>query len=798
MNNSPDTIENEENDLQLNPFLKICYTQFLRHWAWFLVSVIICLILSWLYYQRQPRIYQRQSVMLIEDATDEGATGVRKAARGNMSGLLELNGISVGNNLKNEIFILSSQRIMTRVAKKLQLDVDYVTKAGLHQIALYKNERPFVINFLDSLKGDRGVRINVTKADGSKLRLDGFTDKEGKELPAVTVVPGDIVNTPAGRLCVVRGSRFGKWNGQEITVTRQSVQNTAGTLSQRIAVSNYDKEASLIVLTYKDMNPQRAEDILNTVVDTYKEDVVENKNRVALNTARFIDERIRLIGAELNEVENNLADFKKRNKVVDFESSAQAIMQESSSARQKSLLIETQLNVARYLYDYLNSNTNARSLIPVLNIGEAAFNNPIDQYNKLMAERNETAANTSENHPVIREMDKKLEQMRQNIKESVANHISTCEVRLRDARNDEQMLTGRMSGAPEQEKLGLDIKRQQALKEALYTYLLNKREEVALKQAINEANVRVVEGPIGSRLPVSPRSYILLLGLLIGLLIPAVVIWIIMSLDVSVRGRKDVEELTTIPLLGEVPSVKGSDNNTLISDLATDDPIVEGFRIMRFNMGYLRCDTQVMLATSTTPRQGKSFISRNLAVILAMAGKKVLIIDADVRKGTLSRHSNLLVGLTTYLADEHTRLDEVVMKDGFQKGIDLLPAGPMPPNPSELLMSPRLDEMIAELRKRYDHIIIDSTPLFAVADANIVNRVADMTLFIIRARMQHRDFLPELERMYRDNRFKNLAIVLNDVKGNDRKNGYGYGYGYGYGKEQRKQRTLNILKRLRG
>lgn len=798
MNNTPDIIENEENDLQFIPFLKICYTQFLRHWVWFVVSVIVCLILSWLYYQRQPRIYQRQSVMLIEDATDEGASGVRRAARGNMSGLLELNGISVGNNLKNEIFILSSQRIMARVAKKMQLDEDYVTKAGLHQIPLYKNERPFVINFLDALKGDKGVSIKVTKADSHTLRLDGFTDKEGRELPVVTVRPGDIVNTPVGRLCVVRGSNFGKWDGQEIIVTRQSMQNTAAALSQRIAVSNYDKESSLIVLTYKDMNPRRAEDILNTVVETYKEDVVENKNRVALNTARFIDERIRLIGAELNEVENNLADFKKRNKVVDFESSVQTIMQESSSARQKALLVETQLNVARYLYDYLNSHTNDHSLIPALNINEASFNAPIEHYNTLMGERNETAANTSGNHPVVREMDKKLEQMRQNIKESVANYISTYEVRLRDARNDEQMLTGRMSGAPEQEKLGLDIKRQQALKEALYTYLLNKREEVALKQAINEANVRLVEGPIGSRFPVSPHSYILLLGLLLGLLIPAVVIWIIMSLDVSVRGRKDIEENTTIPLLGEVPSVKGSDNNTLISDLDTDDPIVEGFRIMRFNMGYLRCSTQVMLATSTTPRQGKSFISRNLAVILAMAGKKVLIIDADVRKGTLSRHSNQLVGLTTYLADEHTRLDEVVIKDGFQKGIDLLPAGPLPPNPSELLMSPRLDEMVAELRKRYDHILIDSTPLFAVADANIVNRVADITLFVIRARMQHREFLPELERMYRDNRFKNLAIVLNDVKGNDRENGYGYGYGYGYGKGQRKQRTLNILKRLRG
>lgn len=349
------------------------------------------------------------------------------------------------------------------------------------------------------------------------------------------------------------------------------------------------------------------------------------------------------------------------------------------------------------------------------------------------------------------------------------------------------------------EKQGIDIQRQQALKETLYTYLLNKREEVALQQAINEANVRLVEGPIGNK-RVSPRSMvIMLLALCIGVAIPAFIIWLLMTLDVTVHSRKDIENATTIPLLGEIPHMKNATGKTLINELPNDAPLVEAFRIMRFSLNYIRHATQVIMTTSTTPGQGKSFISRNVCITFAMMGKRTLLIDADIRKRTLSSHFGHHLGLTAYLSDELTKIEDIIVKDGLTEGVDFIPAGSLPPNPSELLMSERLEELIEKLRDRYDQIIIDCTPMFSVADAGIVNRVVDITFFVVRAGVQERDFLPELERMYQDDRLKNLCIVLNDVKesGSRYGNNYGAGYGYGYGYGRSQKRKSGILKRLR-
>lgn len=322
---------------------------------------------------------------------------------------------------------------------------------------------------------------------------------------------------------------------------------------------------------------------------------------------------------------------------------------------------------------------------------------------------------------------------------------------------------------------------------------------MALQQAINEANVRLVEGPIGNK-QVSPRSLIIVfIGFIIGLFIPAFILWIRFKLDVNVRGRKDIEDATSIPILGEVPRFKNSknDDRSLITDIESDAPVVEAFRILRFSLGYMRHDTQVMMTTSTTPGQGKSFVSRNMAAILAMAGKRVILVDADIRKGTLSHTFGHTFGLTTYLSDDHCSLDDIIRPDGLVEGVDFIPAGHQPPNPSELLMSDRLDHLVEELRKRYDYVIIDTTPMFSVADANLVARVTNTTLFVIRVGMQNRDILPNLERLYQEDRFKNLCIVLNDVDPEDpyKSSGYGYGYGYGYGAQNKKKGLMSRLRR---
>lgn len=791
----------QEEDLQLIPLLKLCYAQFIRHWLWFALSAAACLAAGWLYTQCQQRVFQRQAVMLIEDAeVSNGIGGGKISRRSNMSSLLELNGVSVGDNLKNEIFILSSLRLMERVVEKLHLDVDYTTEEQLHDIALYGKERPFEILF-QSAAGAKPVSFTVRKIDRNSCLLADFRDEEGNRLPDQTVRLGETVRTPAGTLSLVRGRHFNRWEGEEITVTRMSKSLAAKRFAGEISASEYDKESSLIVIACNDVNVRRGDDILRTLFEAYKEDVVENKNRVALNTAKFIDERIELIGNELGHVENQLADFKKRNQLVDFQQTAQTVVTEAAEARQQSLQTETQLKVAEYLGEYIADHANDHDLIPALNIGDASFNSQIALYNETMNKRNLTAGNSSEQQAVVRDMDRQLAQMRTNIASSVRNYIQSLRLRLDDARRNEALIGGKISNAPEQEKHGLDIQRQQSLKENLYTYLLNKREEVALQQAVNEANVRLVEGPLGGINPISPRkNIILLVSLIIGLCIPALVIWLIEASDVTVHGRKDLEEHTNIPLLGEVPRLKNAADDLLITQLESNAPMVEAFRILRFSLSFMRHSTQVIVTTSTTPGQGKSFISRNLAAILAMAGRRVLLIDADIRKRTLSLSVRNKSGLTTYLADEDAQLSDLIITDGITKGVDFLPAGTTPPNPAELLETDRLQLLTTQLRTQYDHIIYDTTPMFSVADASIIDREADLTLYVIRAGVQERDFLPTLERLYKEKRFRNLCLVLNDADIKDKSYGAGYGYGYGYGyadASKRNKRTLNPFKRFR-
>ena len=796
------------NEMQLIPLLKLCYHKFLQNWYWFTLSVIVCVALGWIYLQRQSRVYERQSVMLIEEANTSGGNmpNIRRSSRSNMTSLLELNGVSVGDNLKNEIFIISSKRLMQRVVEKLNLDVDYLIDEGLHHVPLYKDERPVEIIFQSPYTQEMAAKtkqaslnFDVKKKNANTVVLTGFKDKEGNKLPDISAQLGQTLQTPVGKLSVLRGKSFDQWANEEVHVSRMPISFAANLYQSKLSASEFDKETSLIVLTCLDTHTKRADDILNTLYDTYKEDVVENKNRVALSTAQFIDERLQIIGNELSTVETQLADFKKRNQLIDFKLTSQAVLTETSTAHQQTLAIETQLNVAQFLNEYLSNHTNDKDLIPTLNLGDAGVNQQIAAFNTLMNQRNTLASNSSEQQTVVREMDRQLTQTRQAIASSLQNHINALKLQLRDARLNENLLTGQIAGAPDMEKQGIDIQRQQALKEALYTYLLNKREEVALQQAINEANVRLVEGPIGNR-QVSPRSMvIMLLALGIGFAIPALIIWLMMTLDVTVHSRKDIENATTIPLLGEIPHMKNATGKTLINELPNDAPLVEAFRIMRFSLNYIRHATQVIMTTSTTPGQGKSFISRNVCITFAMMGKRTLLIDADIRKRTLSAHFGHHMGLTAYLSDNFTKVEDIIVKDGIAPGVDFMPAGSLPPNPSELLMSDRLDELMGKLREQYDQIIIDCTPMFSVADAGIVNRVVDITFFVVRAGVQERDFLPELERMYQENRLENLCIVLNDVKENASRYGsnYGSGYGYGYGYGRTQSRKSGILRRLR-
>lgn len=798
----PTIIVAEEQKNELAPIVMKWAGLALRYWYWIVLSVVAALCVGFVYQQKKARVYTTQAVVLIEQKDGNSSTMRAKAGNSQINTLMQLNGISAGDNLKNEMFILSSLRLMKLVVPALHLDVDYTTKESMHDVALYRN-RPFVVRFAQAAKTPGAMSVSIgtdgrfTLTDfeqmGKKYKL---TEEQSKQV--ITARVGEEVSTPIGRVTIDKDVSFKAFDrDKKVTVTHYPADVAAEIYKSRISASELEKDCDLIVLSLADINCDRAADVLLEVVETYKKDVIDNKNSEAQRTAEFIDGRLELISRELAEVEGEYAKFKADNKIADLGATATALTQESAKARNATTELNTQLTVAKYLEEYLRSTSGVKDVIPVVsNFNNSAVAAQINDYNRLLLDRNRQASNSNEDAPWVREQDRQLEKLRAAIYSSLSSYVKSVELELRAAEASEGYLLGKTGEVPVKEQKVIDIARQQNLKEALYTYLLNKREEVALQLAIEEANVRLVEDPASSKGPVAPRTkVIMLIALLIGLVVPFVVLYIRELFDTTITSRKDVEDALSMPIVGELPHLNKSDDRTLIYGPGADlsAPIAEAFRLLRYGLHYLKPDAKVLLVTSSTPSHGKSFVSRNLASCMAMTQKRVLLMDADIRVRNLSRNQGLSSarGITEYLVGDVDDPREIIVHDCFMEGVDFLPAGTTPPNTTELLMGERLDQLLQELRADYDFILIDTTPAFAVADASIVSRVTDLTLFIIRVGEQVRAALPTIEELYQSKKCGNLCAVINDSDRKARSYGYGYtggysySYQYGYGKHGR-------------
>lgn len=765
---------------------------FLDNWKWFVLSVIVCVGLARLYLASQSYVYQRQAVMLVKD--DPGGSSGR---RSNIStdALMQLNGVLAGTSVKNEVYILHSFQLSQEVARNLHLDVMYNYKERLRNYSLY-NDRPVTVDFLQpfiepvtfsmDIKSAQECTIHDVKM-GKPLKKSSFT---------ADIRMGQMLQTPFGKFVVTpMAENLKDFIGKTITVTRISIDDSAIIILNKCASSEIDKESTLVRITCNDTNIERADDILSGLLDAYKQSIIEDKNQIAQSTAAFIDSRIQLIHQELSEVEGQMAEFKQNSGLVDIKANSEAFLTQSTSARQRTLQAEMQYSMVQYLVDYLTENSKGNSLIPTMGgINDNGIQSQIAQYNQLMLNRNRLAENTSEASPTIKEMDSNLSQMHATVLASLKGYTSSLKLQLDKAKAEESGIMGTINTVPQKEKQVIDIARQQTIKETLYTFLLNKREETALQLAITEANIRIVEHPFGSSGPISPRTKVItLMALLLGIAIPFTFFQIRERLNLTVRGRKDIEANTTIPILGEIPHRKTSiSDSEIIVSAHNEDVMGEAFRLLRFNMSFLNKDARVIMFTSTMPGEGKTFISRNFAATLGMAGKKVVLVDTDIRKRTQSKLSakGRSQGLTSYLSGAVDDITTLVVKQDAACNLDMLPAGITPPNPAELLMSDRLEQCMEELKKYYDYIVVDNVPAQVVADAGIVNRIADLTIYVVREGKIDRRYLPELERLHQENKFNHLCILLNDCQSRNKKYGYGYGYGYSYHEEEKKRSLL--------
>ena len=748
----------------------------LSKWQWFLLSVLICGGLAWLYYARAPLVYFRSATVIIKDPSNKTST----------AGLDRYDNYINRVNVTNEILQFRSKRLIREVVQRLRLNISYQVKDGLRYNELY-TQSPVSLDFIEVLP-NQYLSMTVIPKDENSVML-GTMDPELKEEKYRLVQLRDtfMINPNTG-VCVNPTNFYSPaWKGVPVYVHKQPVEVAMGHYRGSVSIRQEEEDASILTLALKDNSPVRAEDVLNTLITVYNEEALKDKNQVAVNTADFINERLIIIENELGSVESDLESFKRDNQIVDISSAAGMYMSESQKYNTDALELETQLKLADFIKHYLTDPSKETDLIPA-NTGLSDMNieNQINLYNSTKLKRDRLMDDSSEKNPVVEELNNSLRAMKQTIIRAVDNLIVSLRMKRQDAKSREVRAQTRVQSIPTKERNLLSIERQQKIKESLYLFLLNRREENALSQAMADSNARIIDSAEGGNVAIAPQPRrILLMGVLIGVAIPALIFLLKLFMDTKVYTRKEVERALSVPLLGEIPLDKKllkrkrrkQRESSLIKD--TEGMVPEAFRIVRTNMNFMaRKDRpmQVITLTSFNEGVGKTFIAQNLALSLARTKKRVILVDLDIRKGILSRHfGSHRMGVTNYLADPEVTLEQIVRHhDDF----DLIPSGTVAPNPAELLMDSRLDGLFAQLRESYDYILADSVPLGIIADATITNRLADLTLFVIRAGKLDRRQMPDIEKLYEEKKLNNMAMVLNGVDPHRR--GYGYGYGYGY------------------
>lgn len=743
-------------------------------WKWFLLSVLVFGSAAWLYYARKPFVYFRSATVIIKDPSNKTTT----------AGFDRYDNYINKVNVANEILQFRSKRLMREVVQRMHGDVDYLIEDGLRHIELY-TKAPVTVSF-PGMSPNRAVQFKLTMLNLKEAQITTLGDagKTYKVQLRDTTAIGNF------KIAVTPTNFLNKsWIGQEITVRKNPLESVVSYYSGNFAIRQEEDESSILTLALRDFSPERAEELLNTMINVYNEEAIEDKNQVAINTANFINERLIIIEKDLGVVESDLETFKSSNQLMDVNSTAGMYMNESQKYGADGMELETQLRLAQYIKEYLIDPAKETDLIPAnTGLSDASVESQINTYNELKLRRDKLIDDSSDKNPVVEEMNNSLRAMKQNIVRAVDNLIVSLNVRRRDALSRETRAQVRFSSIPKKERKMLSIERQQKIKESLYMFLLNRREENALTQAMADNNARLIDEADKGSGPIAPvRNRILILGLLAGIALPGVACLLILFLDTRVHGRKDLEGVVTAPLLGEIPldkklakKKKTVHGPRLFLD-KQDDIIAEAFRILRTNMAFMAkkgVPVKVITFTSFREGAGKTFILRNLAVSLMAAKKKVVVLDLDIRKRTLSRHfAKHPYGMTNYLSDASIRLEDILVKGNGVDIPDAILAGPVAPNPAELLLENRLDELIEELKTMYDYVIVDNVPIGIIADASIANRVADLTLFVVRAGSVDRRLLPEIEDLYENKKLNNMAVVLNAV---EHRTVYGYGYGYSY------------------
>lgn len=785
----------ETNSVDFKDLVALC----LKNWYWFVLSVILCLGAVTVYLLVTPPEYTRTAEILIKN--DRKGKSIASTAASEFS---DLGLVSSVSNVNNEIHAIKSVSNLTEVVKRLHLNTNYTIDGRFHEKTLYGSSLPVVITLPED-ESDASRSFDIKIKGDDTFTLDDFTlrgEPVGEKDKSAHSF-GDTLITPVGRL-VVEKSQFyndSKTNAS-IHVRITSIYNAASKYRNALAVALSDNKSDVIRMSIQDISIERAEDILNTVIDVYNENWVKDKNQIATSTSMFISDRLAVIEGDLSAVDSDISAYKSTNLITDAAQASNIYMTQSSNIESKITDLNSQLYMANYIRDYLNSD--ALQLLPANAMtSNGSLSSQIDNYNDQLLDRNNLVAASSENNPLVKELDATLASLRRNIIISIDNEIVSLRNQIASLNSSNSRAKSKLAANPTQTKYLLSVERQQSVKEALYIYLLQKREENELSQAFTAYNTQIIDAPFGSNNPSAPsRSKLLLLGLLLGLCIPLGIIYLLALLNTKVRGKADIKSLT-LPFLGEIPQMDSSKAPSLreIQKLARKgkvnknaeglvavkhggrDVVNEAFRVLRTNIEFISQDKakNVSVVTSMNAGSGKSFVTMNLAMALAIKNKTVLVIDGDFRHASSSNYVNSpKTGFCNYLAGQRDTYKDTIVSYKEQPNLSVLPVGTIPPNPTELIADPKFAMAVEELRPDYDYIFIDCPPVDILADTQLIEKSADRTLFLIRAKLFERSMLPDVQQAYDTGRFKNMGLILNGTEAAG-SFGYRYGYHYGYG-----------------
>lgn len=773
--------------------------KYIIHWPWFVGAVLVCLIGAWIYLRMATPVYNISATVLIKDDKKGGNTG-------GMAGLEELglSGlISSSQNIDNELEVLRSKTLVKEVVNQLNLYVSYADQDEFPSKNMYKTS-PVIVSLTpqeaEKLSDPMIVEMSLYPQGSLDVGVtigDKEYQKHFEKLPAVFPMDEGTLaffQSPDSLMANKDTTEESSaQNVRRITAKINSPMKVARVYCENLTIEPTSKTTSVAVISLKNSSLQRGQDFINQLLEMYNRNTNNDKNEIAQKTAEFIDERIDIISKELGNTEANLENFKRNAGITDLTSEAQIALTGNAEYEKKRVENRTQISLLEDLRKYIRGNEY--EVLPS-NVGlqDAALVATIERYNEMLVERKRLLRTSTENNPAIVNLDTSIRAMKSNVQATLDGTLQGMLITKADLDREANRFSRRISDAPGQERQFVSIARQQEIKAGLYLMLLQKREENAIALAATANNAKIIDEAIADDIPVSPkRKIIYLIALVLGVGIPVGIIYLIGLTKFKLEGRADVEKLTTVPIVGDIPLTdeKNEKDGSIAVFENQNNLMSETFRNIRTNLQFmLQNDKKVILVTSTVSGEGKSFISANLAISLSLLGKKVVIVGLDIRKPGLNKVFRLSTkekGITLYLANPDTDLMSLVQPSDVNKNLSILPGGTVPPNPTELLARDGLDKAIEILKKNFDYVILDTAPVGMVTDTLLIGRVADLSVYVCRADYTHKVEYTLINELAEEKKLPNICTVINGVDLKRRKYGYYYGYGkygkyYGYGK----------------